>query len=201
MKLYRTIFYSGILCLLTSCAGGYKTINPSSLNYISESSDASVNLSYKYDVLNNRDGKKEQKNGIKLVAVKITNNGTKDLIFGKDVKLIYANNNEPLILDNVQTYNELKQGTAIYLLYLLLTPAKLNVSSSNGSSSSAPIGYALGPGIAGGNIIAASTANTNFKNELMQNNLLGVTIKKGTTVYGLIGLKSGSAENLKIKVE
>jgi hypothetical protein len=50
-------------------------------------------------------------------------------------------------------------------------------------------------------MIAASTANTNFKNELMQNNLLGVNIKKGTTVYGLIGLKSGSAENLKIKVE
>ena len=106
-----------------------------------------------------------------------------------------------MILDNVQTYNELKQSTGIYLLYLLLTPAKLNVSSSNGSSSSTPIGYALGPGIAGGNMIATGNANTNFKNELMQNNLLGVNIKKGTTVYGLVGLKSGSAENLKIKVQ
>jgi hypothetical protein len=59
----------------------------------------------------------------------------------------------------------------------------------------------VGPGLAGGNMIAASSANKNLKNELMQFDLNGKTIKKGETVYGLIGSNSNSYESIKVKVQ
>ena len=50
-------------------------------------------------------------------------------------------------------------------------------------------------------MIAASSANKNFKNELIQFDLNGKTIKQGETVYGLIGSNSNSYDSLKIKVQ
>jgi hypothetical protein len=104
------------------------------------------------------------------------------------------------MLDNMQLFDATKQHPGIYLLYLLLTPAKLTSTSSNGSSSSVPIGYAIGPVIAGGNIIAASSANGAYKEELMKYDIAGTVVKSGQTVYGLVGINSNSFESLKVKV-
>ncbi len=49
MKSQKIIFLA-VAVLLESCAAGYRTVNPPSLNYQSESSDKSVTLDYKYGV-------------------------------------------------------------------------------------------------------------------------------------------------------
>lgn len=196
--------------LLDSCASGYKKINPETINYASKNIESNILLEYKYDLLEKKYKKKETKNNIKLIAVKITNNTEKEIVFGRDFKLKYENNNEVNIIETEKLFKTIKQSPASYLWYLLLTPTQFysgTTTTSNGyvtetkPANTFPIGLIIGPGLAGGNMIAASTANTNFKNELMQFDLNGKTIKKGETVYGLIGLNSNSYDSIKIKMQ
>lgn len=206
MKKYNsTFFYLTILFFLSSCASGYKTIEPKSLNYFSSSEVDGVKLEYKCNLLSKKYFKKELKKGIKLAAVKITNNSNKDFVFGQDLKLTYSNGNEIGLLENNRVYSMLKQNTPIYLLYLLLTPMNLyTTQTTNGfteTTSSTPIGLVIGPGLAGGNMIAASSANKKFKTELENYDFMGKTIKKGETKYGIIAINSNSSESLKLKLE
>ena len=186
---------------LSSCAANYQIINPPALKYLSSSTDKSVAMDYKYNLLVKKYAKKETKFNIKVVAVKLTNNSGRDLVFGKDIKLTYENGTEMALVENQKVFNTLKQQAGLYLLYLLLTPAKLTVSSNGMQTSSTPVGYVLGPGLAGANLLIASSANDKFKEELLKYNINGTTIKNGATVYGLVGINSGDFESIKVKVE
>ena len=196
--------------LLNSCASGYKKINPQTINYVSRSIESNILLEYKYDLLEKKYKKKETKNDIKLIAVKITNNTEKDIIFGKDFKLSYENGNEVSLIETEKLFKTIKQSPASYLWYLLLSPLQFysgTTTTSNGyytetkPTHTFPVGLILGPGLAGGNMIAASSANKNFKKELLEFDLNGKTIKKGETVYGLIGSNSNSYDSIKVKVQ
>jgi hypothetical protein len=202
-----TLLFLSIISL-TSCASGYKKIAPKAINYLSNNIDNGVKLEYKYDLLHKKYAKKEEKKGIKLVAVKITNESDKDIMFGKDTKLTFENGKEVFVMENDKVFKTLKQSPASYLFYLLLSPINFYTTKTtynNGyqqsSSSSFPVGLILGPGIAGGNMLAASSANANFKSELMVYNINGTVIKVGETKYGLIGIKSDSFDALNIKRE
>ena len=189
-----------------SCASGYKTIAPKSINYISKSEANDVVLEYKYNLLYKKYAKKEDKKGVKLVAVKIANNTDRDLILGRDINLIFENGNAVNVLENDRAFTNLKQSPTSYLWYLLLTPVNFYTYKTNSrgveeTTSSTPVGLILGPGLAGGNMIAAGSANKNFKNELSKFNIYGQTIKKGEVKFGLIGIMSNSYESLKLKVE
>lgn len=209
----KTIKISSLLVFvmfLNSCASGYKKIDPKTINYGSKSIENNILLEYKYDLLAKKYKKKETKNEIKLIAFKITNNSENDIIFGKDFKLSYENGNEVNLIETQKLFKTVKQSPASYLWYLLLSPVQLysgTTTTSNGSytetkpANSFPVGLILGPGLAGGNMIAASSANKNFKNELMEFDIIGKTIKKGETVYGLIGLNSNSYDSIKIKMQ
>ena len=194
---------------LTSCASGYKGIQPKTLNYLSNNEDSGIKMEYKYDLLNKKYEKKETKKGVKLVAVKITNQSETDVMFGRDIKLTYENGTEVMVMENDKVFKTLKQSPASYLFYLLLSPMNFYTSTttSNGgydetsSSSSFPIGLILGPGLAGANMIAASSANSDFKSDLMVYNINGTVIKAGETKYGLIGIRSTSFDALKIKLQ
>ena len=196
--------------LLNSCASGYKKINPETINYASKSIEGNILLEYKYDLLEKKYKKNETKNSVKLFAVKITNNSEKEVVFGRDFKLIYESGTEVRLIETENLFKKIKQSPASYLWYLLLSPTQFysgTTTTSNGyytqtkPANSFPIGLVLGPGLAGGNMIAASSANMNFKNELMQFDLNGKTIKKGETVYGLIGIKSRRYDSIKIKMQ
>ncbi len=187
--------------IATSCASGYKMIEPKSINYVSRNENNGAKLEYKYDLLDKKYAKKEVKKGVKLVAVKITNESDRDLMFGREIKLTYENGKEIVAMENDKVFKSLKQSPASYLFYLLLTPLNLYTSSSDGDTSSTPIGLVIGPGLAGGNMIAAGSANKKFKTELLEYNINGTLIKKGETKYGLVGIKSDSFDALKIKVE
>ncbi|MEP5338719.1 MAG: hypothetical protein ABJL44_08920 [Algibacter sp.] len=195
-----------LLCIaistLTNCASGYKMISPKTINFVSSTETDGVKLEYKYDLLDKKYEKKELKKGLRLVAIKITNNSDKDLIFGKDTKLTYINGNEIEVMENTKAFNTIKQSTASYLFYLLLTPMNLYTTGTDGQqTSSTPIGLVVGPGLTAGNMIAAGSANNKLKTEMLEYNINGTVIKKGETKYGLIGIKADSFDTLKLKIE
>jgi hypothetical protein len=200
LKTQTTVLALLCIFLLDSCASNYHLINPGTLNYQSGSSDKSVSMDYKYNLLTGRYAKRETKNNIRLIAIKITNNSGRDLHFSKDIKLTYGNGTDVVLVDNAQVFDATKQHPAIYLLYMLLTPAKFTTTSNGMQTSSVPVGYAFGPGITAGNMIVASSANGKYKEELLKYDIAGTVIKNGATVYGLAGINSNSFEGIKVKV-
>ncbi len=201
MKIIKITLLLVSIISLTSCASSYKMIKPKLINYVSKNENKGVKLEYKYDLLSKKYAKKEVKKGIKLVAVKITNESDKDLMFGREIKLTYENGSEIVAVENTKVFKSLKQSSASYLFYLLLTPMNLYTSSSNGSSNSIPIGLIAGPCLTAGNMITAGSSNKKFKTELLEYNINGTLIKKGEIKYGLVGVKSDSFDALKIKLE
>ena len=201
MRLIKITLLCIVISALTNCASGYKMIKPTSINYFSITETDGVKLEYKYDLLNKKYAKKEYTKGVKLVAIKITNNSNKDLMFGRDAKLTYENDSEIYVMENEKVFTTLKQSAASYLWYLLLTPMNLYTTENGQQTSSTPIGLVVGPGLAGGNMIAASSANKKFKTEMLDYNINGTVIKKGETKYGLIGIKTDSFDSLKLKIE
>jgi len=89
MRIIKIIFLFVSIISLTSCASGYKMIKPKTINYVSSNENNGVKLEYKYDLLNKKYTNKEVKKGVKLVAVKLTNNSKQDLMFGGEIKLTY----------------------------------------------------------------------------------------------------------------
>ena len=159
-------------------------------------------LEYKYDLLEKKYAKKEEKKDLRLVAIRITNKSGQDLVFGKDVALTYENGNEIYIMENEKVFRALKQSPASYLWYLLLSPVSVYTTDSNGYEENVfPIGLILGPGLTAGNMIASGSANKKFKNELLEYNLNGTLIKNGETKHGLIGIKSNSYDALRLKIK
>jgi len=205
MRIFKLTLIGLAMSFFGSCASGYKMIAPSYLQYKSVKEDQGVKFEYKYDLLHKKYAKKEDKKGIKVVAVKITNNSGRDLEFGKDFVIEYENGNAINLVNNEFTFKTLKQSTASYLFYLLLLPVNLQTTeTTNGFEQTEnifPIGLILGPGIAGGNMIAAGSANKKFKEELTQYDLSGKVIKDGETKVGLISIQSDSYDALSLKVE
>lgn len=206
MKILKIIFLSSCALLLNSCASGYKSIDPKNINYVSKNVNNDVTLEYKYDLLNNKYAKKEKNNTVKLIAIKVTNNSDMDMVFGRDIILNYENDATLYLMEKETIYRTLKQSPASYLWYLLLSPIQIYKTETNtynnpGTTSSFPVGLIVGPGIAGGNMIVASSANKKFNTDLNDYNINGKTIKKGETVYGLVGIKSNNFDAIKIKVQ
>ncbi len=201
MKFSKLIFTVSLTSLLFSCASSYQSIQPKALNYKSSSVSENISLAYKYDLLDNKYAKKETRNNIKLVAIKVTNSSDQSIRFGDDVSLVYENGAKVPTFTNSQTFKFLKQQPATHLLYLLLTPVNLFTTTSSGpqlETKTTPIGLVIGPGLAGGNMIAASSANKKFKNDLYANEIDGTIIEPGKTAYGLIGIKSNTYDAIRL---
>jgi len=186
---------------LVGCAAIYKPINPPSLNYISHDLQDGIGFSYKYDVLlekgNRKYANKEYKKGMKLVAVKMTNNTDSILNVGRDL-VFYAGQKELNLLEPIAIKNSIKQIVPGYLTYLLLSFTYINVSSGN-TSKTYPIGLVLGPVVTFGNVAVAASANNKMFNELQEYNVLSRDIQKGETIYGIIGIRNIGSLHLTIK--
>ncbi|MFK5983184.1 MAG: hypothetical protein QM499_09740 [Flavobacteriaceae bacterium] len=201
MKFIKTLVFFTAIITLTSCASSYKPTTPKTQNYASSSKVNNVKLEYKYNLLQKKYAKKEVKKGVKVVAIKVTNNSDNDLMFGSDIKLTFENGKQVPIVENNYVFKTLKQSTPIYLLYLLLSPINLYTDNGNGSTNNFPIGLIIGPGITAGNMITAASANKKFKTELLEFDINGVLIKKGETKYGLIGIQTDTYDSLKLKID
>lgn len=184
-----------ISATLTGCASAYKPIQPQYQNYMAHDLTDGISLSYKYDVLqdvgNKKNAKKEDKNGVRVIAVKITNNSDSIICIGKNAAF-YSGYNQLMPLSPKIILEEVGQSPASHLLYLLLMPMNLYTTKQTASGTetkSFPIGLIIGPGIALGNLAVASNSNANLEIELIKNDLIGRDIQKGETIYGIVAFK------------
>lgn len=190
----------GIL-LLTSCASGYNKINPPQVDYHLSKKVDDVTLEYRYGKLTKKYTRKQLLGGVKLVSVKITNNSDKELIYGQNIKLTYAQGKEANIIENKKAFKLIRQQSVPYFLYLLLIPLDFESRDAYGRvTSSVQIGKILGPAISLLNFLTAESANSKMKRELLKNDLEGRSIKAGETVYGIVALKTVEWEELDISV-
>ncbi|MEI8084833.1 MAG: hypothetical protein WCG93_01325 [Paludibacter sp.] len=185
--------------LIGGCAQSYYAINPTKVAYTASNSMEDVSLYYRYDVLNEKGNskisKKEKKNNIKLVAVKITNNTDKVINIGNNAAF-YSGNTMIYPMESVWVNNNLKQSVPSHLFYLLFTPLTFTVNGSHPF----PVGLILGPLLAGSNMLVAANANKNLFNELLQYDIVNRDIKVGETVYGLVGFRNLDYSPLTIKL-
>lgn len=211
MKSKFNLLLSNILLLfMMGCASSYHTIRPETLRYSTGNSDSTLVLNYRYDVLSESGNKKyakhEKLRSVKLVALKITNFTGQTINLRNDVSY-YVGNREVFPMDPTKTKQELKQGVAVYLLYLLMTPMNVftTTTESNGygnyeqDTKTFPIGLVLGPGISLGNMIVAGSANSEFETEL---NTFSITHSAGPgqTIYILAGFRDIGYEPITIKI-
>jgi hypothetical protein len=205
--LEKTLIITLVL-VLTGCAASYKPINPPTLNYNSHDLQDGIQFSYKHDVLqekgNKKYAKKEDKRGVKLVAIKITNHTDADINVGRDL-VFYSSQNQIFPMEPKTVHIEIKQIVPGYLPYLILTALKLIITKPNNYGGTTtdvyPIGYVLGPGITFGNMLIAGTANKSMLNELYNYNILSQDIPKGETVYGIIAIKDSGYIPLSVKLK
>ena len=197
--------------MLSSCAGTYNSINPQTLAYgYAPKSNTQVQLGYHHNVLtehrNKKFARKEHKKNIQLIAIKVTNNTNRSLTVGQDIQM-YSGSVPVLPLDQEITYKSLRQQAPLFLLYLLLTPSQFYYSDGSSTSYSSqnqvesfPIGLILGPGLAIGNMLVASSNNKKFEEDLTRYNLMNRTIAPGETVHGLIGTTKSYTEPLEMRI-
>jgi len=207
-KLICRIYLLTAIMALTGCAASYHPIIPPTLQYSAHELSGNVKLSYRYNVLtetrNRKYAKKEYKNGIKLIAVKITNLADTSITIGRDV-YFYSGDHliNPMLPKDF--YITTRQSVLSYLPYMLFTVLKLYVTTGTMSSSTDtqvyPIGYGLGPGLTIINMTKASSANRSLLNELNAYNLMNVSIPKGATVYGLIGVSDSGFNPLHLRAK
>lgn len=117
--------------ILSSCASGYKYMQPEKIVYSNKLTEDGLQFSYFYNVLSETDNddysKKEIKSPIKVLAVKIKNETGRKLDIGEDV--LFLKNGQPVeTVSPKQVESQIKQGTLGYLFYLLLTPMNLTIS-------------------------------------------------------------------------
>lgn len=164
-----------------------------------------MQLDYQFDVLrlrgrNKKYTKKEMKRGYHVVAVRVTNTTGAEINFSRDVTLYYGDRPVVPVAGGIAAH-DMKQGVAIYLLYVLLNPTLTKTSSTNGYVTNQESStYYIGPFIAGGNMLGASMANGNFRRELEQYDLTNRNIRPGETVYGLVCLRETSVAPLRLEL-
>jgi len=201
-KLNSFLLLICVVFLLTGCAMRYHSIDPVRQKYKSNGLENGIELSYKYDILresgNSKYAKKEYKNGIKLIAVKLTNNTDSTLTIGKDI-LFFSGNKEVLSLSPVLIKNTIHQNEPAYLFYLLFTFTTFTVSNGY-SAQTYPIGYALGPILTLTNLITASSANKNLLLELNRYDIMNKDLHRGETIYGIIGIREYSYDPISIRI-
>ena len=192
----------GLLTLATSCAGSYAPIRPDRIaTYQASAAHAPVDFSYQFDALrlhgNKKYVKKEARRGYHVAAVRVTNNSGRELNFSRDLNLVYGD--RPIVpVAGTAAAQDMKQGVAIYLLYLLLN---FNVGGTRDARTGATTGGTFiptGPFIAGGNMLGASQANRNMRREFEEFDLTNRTIKPGETVYGIMSLRETSVAPMRL---
>ncbi|WP_426490810.1 hypothetical protein [Hymenobacter sp. 102] len=195
---------AAVAATMSGCAGSYHAIRPDRLgNYqTATQAGAPVEFEYRYSALlangaNKKYVKKERKQGYQVVAVKVKNNTSTDLNFSRDLELTFGD--RPIMpVPSVQAASDLKQGVAIYLLYVLgIGQIGGTRDPYTGQTTGGTI-FPWGPVAAAGNMIGASSANKNMRNEFAKFDLTNKVIRPGETAYGIVPLRETSVAPLKL---
>jgi len=209
-KLTRSLaaLLTGCTLLGSGCAGSYSPIRPDRIaTYQSSATGAPLQFGYQFDALrthgrNKKYVKKEQKKGYHVIAIQVKNNTGTEINFSRDAVLYYGDRPIVPVSPDIAA-QEMKQGVAIYLLYVLLNVrVGATTTTTNGYVTSTSPGTFIptGPFIAGGNMLGASMANGNFRRELQQFDLTNRNIAPGETVYGLISVREYNVAPLRLEL-
>lgn len=196
-----------VLLSSVGCAGSYTPIRPDRLASYQASAATPVQLAYQFDVLrqtgrNKKYVKKESKKGYRVVAVRVTNNTAREINFSRDLTLYFGDRPVTPVPSTVAA-QDMKQGVAIYLLYLLLNVQVGGTTTTNQFGQTTTQGGTFlptGPFIAGGNMLGAGLANANFRNDLTSHDLTDRNIKPGESVYGIISLRETGLAPLRVEL-
>jgi len=203
-----TAFLAGCTLLSSGCAGSYSSIRPDRIaTYQSSPAGAPLQLGYQFDALrtngrNKKYVKKEQKKGYHIIAVQVKNNTGAEINFTRDAVLYYGDRQVVPVSPAIAA-QDMKQGVAIYLLYVLLNfRVGATTTTTNGYTTTTSSGTFIptGPFIAGGNMLGASMANNNFRRELQQYDLTNRNIAPGETVYGLVSVREFNVAPLRLEL-
>jgi glutaredoxin-related protein len=196
-------FFALALCCCSSCARVYHSLSPDKMTYTETDVKDSVIFSYKYQILRNKYFNKETRKDIKLIAVKCTNHSGRDIVFGSDIQLMRESGRAADLAGNSYIYDKLRQKSASHLWWMLFSFLTVSFTENSGYSqphtTTVPVGLLLAPVLTTVNITTAASANRTFNNDLKKYNLLGTTIRKGETVYGLAGVRTYKYEKLSLK--
>jgi len=192
-----------IMIVCSGCASSYRPIYPTKLTYNAHDSHDGIEMSYIYDVLKARGNKvysnNESEEGLKLIAVKITNNTDSIINVGRDIAF-YSGDNQIFPMVPIAIQESLKQNVYGYLFYLLLTPLNLTITTSS-STNSYPIGLLVGPSAAISNILTANLSNKRMLKNLYDYDIISSVIQKGETIYGLIGFRDIGYAPISVKLK
>ena len=203
----RNVGMSLIVSVLSAaCASGYHYVQPQSIEYQSTSGDSAVTVAYQTSLLSGKYAKRELTSDVYLVALKLTNHSSRDIVFKNNIK-VYSGEKELTTMDLNTFYDATQQNPDKSFLFLFLLP--LNVYSfsqtTDGNQVTSqhnnfyPIGLIVGPALAFGNRAAAKKANKKFKEELDKNDILEKTIPAGQTATGFIAIRDNSSSELNFK--
>ncbi|WP_201978512.1 hypothetical protein [Hymenobacter rubidus] len=201
---FTSLVASALLALSTGCAGSYNAIRPDRINtYIPSHSSGPVELGYQFDVLrlrgNKKYVKKENKRGYHVAAVKVTNNWDRDVNFSRDLTLLYGDRSIIPMAPDVAA-KSLRQGIAIYLLYLLLNGNYGGTYNSSTGQTTGGTYLPLGFFLTGGNMLGAGLANGNLRKEFERYDLTNRTLHPGETVYGIMSFHESSMAPIRLEM-
>jgi hypothetical protein len=186
--------------LLVSCASSYKPIIPDRLSFPSSTEAAGVKMSYHYNVLdftrNKRYAKKEPIKGVRVLAVELTNETGKPLIFNEDIQL-YAGDTRAELLPPDVIKKELRQQGGWYMFWSLLWVVITKCDDGDCSVVPLPIGALIGVI----NLGKANGANNGLLMQLSRHDLRNKIIPPGETVYGLVGIRTLRQDPLSVKLK
>ena len=191
-QLKNISIFSALLIFLASCAATYKPLNTPSLNFQNKSlASSKLEVSYMYRVqalANNRKySKKETKFGLAAIGLKITNTSSQPITITRQNFKILANGNERPSLTIEEYAGKVKQLSGLFLLHTLWGPWQYTYIENpppgvqQSTFKFLPIGAIVGLI----NALVAGNANKNHQNALQQNQIYGMTIEPGKTLYGV----------------
>ena len=196
---------ASLLALTTGCAGSYAPIRPDKVaTFVSSPTSGPVEMAYQFDALrlggkNKKYAKYETKRGYRVVAVRVTNKWDREVNFSRDLTLLYGDRPVSPIAGTTAA-RDLKQGVAIYLLYLLVNPRVGATTDVRTGATTGGTTLPLGPFIAGGNMLGASGANASLRKEFEAYDLTNRTLKPGETVYGILSLRETAVAPLRLEM-
>lgn len=185
-----------VLLFVSSCASSYYPVQPGAMPTDREGETNGVYYGYSKNVLsktgNKKYAKKEVKRGISVISVKIKND-TDNEISVKDDLIFTMGGKELEPLESVVVTDNIKQPAPLYALYGLLF---LNITRNN-ESLTLPIGVP----IAIGNMVVASSANRQFREDFATYNIRDEKIAPGESLSGLIAFRDNASGTLTITMD
>ncbi len=167
-----------LITLQISCASGYRTINPTTINYGSDIIPVGndIEIKYHYNVLresrNNKYAKYEERSNYRLIGMLISNQGYDTLYFSEDLVITDGVNElQPLGLEDINSFTQSANKT-----YL--------------DDDDFDEGWVVALTVPHGlfNDAVSSAADRKFMDEMELYYLVDSAIPPGTTVSGLVAL-------------